>query len=116
MKKTFLFLLVTTLLVTGNWLPITAQVSIGDGDAPSANTGIILQLDGTKGGLLLPQVEITQLTALPVDFPSETDPHAVVGLLVYNKTAAVDETTSTDILIGVYYWSSAGWKLLAEVS
>jgi hypothetical protein len=50
--------------------------------------------------------------ALPDDFPVETDPDTVVGLLVYNKTAAVDDATSTDILIGVYYWSSAGWKLL----
>ncbi|MDR0833450.1 MAG: hypothetical protein LBN93_04590, partial [Candidatus Symbiothrix sp.] len=99
MKKTFLVVLVTTFLVTGNWSSLTAQVSIGDGDAPSADSGVNLRLDGTKGGLLLPQVEITGLMALPDDFPVETDPDTVVGLLVYNKTAAVDDATSTDILI-----------------
>ncbi|MDR0834755.1 MAG: hypothetical protein LBN93_11365 [Candidatus Symbiothrix sp.] len=104
MKKTFLLLLITALLVIGNWPPATAQVVIGDGNAPS---GVGLQLDGTKGGLLLPQVEISDLTALPADFSVETDPDAVVGLLVYNKTAVGDI-----IPVGVYYWSSTGWKLL----
>ncbi|MDR0834468.1 MAG: hypothetical protein LBN93_09870 [Candidatus Symbiothrix sp.] len=112
MKKTFLLMLVTVLLVTGNWPSVIAQVSIGDGDVLSADSGVSLQLDGTKGGLLLPQVEIADLTALPADFPDETDPDAVVGLLVYNKTAAVDGATDADIVVGVYYWSSTGWKLL----
>ncbi|MDR0834140.1 MAG: hypothetical protein LBN93_08175 [Candidatus Symbiothrix sp.] len=110
MKKTFLVFLITALLVIGSWSPATARVSIGDGDASS---GVSLRLDGTKGGLLLPQVEITDLTALPDDFPVETDPDAVVGLLVYNKTAAVDDATDADITVGIYYWSSTGWKLLA---
>ncbi|MDR0833406.1 MAG: hypothetical protein LBN93_04365, partial [Candidatus Symbiothrix sp.] len=99
MRKIIVWMLVGGLLVTGNWSAATAQVSIGDGDAPASDSGVDLRLDGTKGGLLLPQVEITDLMALPDDFPVETDPDTVVGLLVYNKTAAVDDATSTDILI-----------------
>ncbi|MDR0832710.1 MAG: hypothetical protein LBN93_00735 [Candidatus Symbiothrix sp.] len=113
MKKNVLLLLVAGLLTIGNCSLVIAQVSIGDGDAPSADSGVSLRLDGTKGGLLLPQVEITGLTALPADFPVETDSEAIVGLLVYNKTAAVDGTTDANIAVGIYYWSSTGWKLLS---
>ncbi|MDR0832921.1 MAG: hypothetical protein LBN93_01835 [Candidatus Symbiothrix sp.] len=110
-KRNLELLLFIIALITATDAIVTAQVSIGTPSDPPLQ-GVKLELDGTKGGLLLSQVEITDLTALPVDFPTETDPDTIVGLLVYNKTAAVDEATSTDIPIGVYYWSSTGWKLL----
>jgi hypothetical protein len=124
MKRVKLILLVTALLVSGHWSFVNAQVAIGDGEAPATNTGVNLRLDGTKGGILLPQVEITSFTALPesITTPDPTpdppvNPTLLGGLLVYNKTAAVDSESTAAIPAGVYYWDSTAlsWKLLVEV-
>ncbi|MDR0834173.1 MAG: hypothetical protein LBN93_08340 [Candidatus Symbiothrix sp.] len=129
MKRLKLVLLVAALLVTANCslvtVPATAQVAIGGVDAPAVDSGINLLLDGSKGGLLLPKVAITSLTALPDAIVNPTpapdspvDPAQLGGLLVYNTTAAVDSGSSANIPVGVYYWDSVAlsWKLLAEVS
>ncbi|MDR0833601.1 MAG: hypothetical protein LBN93_05375 [Candidatus Symbiothrix sp.] len=124
MKRVNLFMLVTALLVSGHWSFVNAQVSIGGIAAPTSGSGINLLLDGSKGGILLPQVEITSFTALPESITTPdpvpdppVNPTLLGGLLVYNKTAAVDSGTATAIPTGVYYWDSTAlsWKLLIEV-
>ncbi|MDR0834410.1 MAG: hypothetical protein LBN93_09570 [Candidatus Symbiothrix sp.] len=123
MKRNYLLLLVTALLVAGNWSFVNGQVAIGDEDAPAADTGISLLLDATKGGLLLPQVEITSFTALPPSIVNPTpapdspvDPAQLGGLLVYNKTATTDAVAEKAIPVGIYYWDSTAliWKIIAE--
>jgi hypothetical protein len=121
-SRTFgLRFLTATLLVIGNWLLligncslVIGQVAFG-GDAPAADSGVNLRLDGSQGGLLLPQVKITSLTALPSTFLEVSSFDSVVGLLVYNTTAAVDASTAAPIPSGIYCWTGAatGWKLLA---
>ena len=115
-KRKLLFLAIAAMSVIVNGSMCFAQVAIGAGTHTNGQggpaVGGILELDGNIGGLLLPQVAITSITALPASFPPETAPSAGVGLLVYNKTAAVDGSTA--IPVGIYYWSGSdsGWKLL----
>ena len=128
-KRNLVLLFFVMVLIAATCAFMKGQVLIGDplvGSDPSSpvQAGVNLQLDGTKGGLLLPQVEITSLSALPESIVNPTpapatpvDPTLLGGLLVYNKTAAIDTATSAVIPTGVYYWDSGAlsWKLLSEV-
>jgi hypothetical protein len=128
MKRMYLLIVAALAVTVGQSLfcpnMASAQVAIGAVAAPTSGSGINLRLDGTKGGILLPQVEITSFTALPESITTPdpvpdppVDPTLLGGLLVYNKTAAVDSGTAAAIPTGVYYWDSTAlsWKLLVEV-
>ncbi|MDR0833912.1 MAG: DUF1566 domain-containing protein [Candidatus Symbiothrix sp.] len=110
MKRKYLFLLVAALLVTGNYLRATAQVAIGTGTGTDGNaaTGAVLELDGEDGGLLLPKVTITNITALPTEWVSKNPAlSTLVGTLVWNKGLA------PDIPVGLYILKpdgSGGYK------
>ncbi|MDR0834099.1 MAG: hypothetical protein LBN93_07970, partial [Candidatus Symbiothrix sp.] len=83
MKRKMLVLLVTALLVTGNWPSTTAQVAIG-GDGSVATDAVLdlSQQGAATGGLLLPQVVLTAENANPFGEGESTT--LSPGLLVYN--------------------------------
>ena len=108
MKKIIL-LFMTLLLTTG---VMQSQVKIGDNVAPEK--GAILDLNGTvtQGGLLLPNVSITDLGKIPTTFTDasvqgQDRVDALAGMIVWN--------TNTDsgkgISPGVYMWDGDNWKM-----
>ena len=108
MKK--IILLLTALLLTAGVMQ--SQVKIGQDADPEK--GAILDLNDTayKGGLLLPNVDITDLGKIPMTFSDESvrgldDAPALAGLLVWNTHPGSE---------GVYMWDGANWQLLTEDS
>ncbi|MDR1591719.1 MAG: hypothetical protein LBS16_02385 [Prevotellaceae bacterium] len=106
--KTNLFLfaaLTAAFLSVANYA--AAQVTIGGGDPPKA--GAILDLNSTtKGGLVLSNVELTSLTAIPASFPNASaisNPQALAGMMVWN---------TNDCLVpngdGLYVWDGNKWN------
>jgi hypothetical protein len=74
-----------------------AQVTIGGNADPVK--GALLDLNSvTKGGLLLPNVELTSLTEIPLTFQGidagnqnlQATKNALIGAVVYNKTCQPD--------------------------
>jgi hypothetical protein len=85
-----------------------SQVKIGQDTNPEK--GAILDLNGTayKGGLLLPNVDITDLGKIPNTFTDESvrgldDAPDLAGLLVWNTHSGSE---------GVYMWDGSDWQLL----
>ncbi|MDR1592018.1 MAG: fibrobacter succinogenes major paralogous domain-containing protein [Prevotellaceae bacterium] len=89
-----------------------AQVTIGGSDLPKAGTIVDLNpQNGVKGGLLLSNVELTSLTAIPATFPNAgaistpTEKQALAGMIVWN---------ANDYLIpngdGLYLWDGSKWN------
>jgi hypothetical protein len=107
-KKRITLLTVVSVLIAVNCLLSQAQVKIGNSTAVPV-AGAILELDGTVGGLLLPQVEIGSLTDFAATISGATAEN-LYGLLVYNKTA-----NGADIPVGVYVWTDSGWKNLVKI-
>ncbi|MDR1592509.1 MAG: hypothetical protein LBS16_06475, partial [Prevotellaceae bacterium] len=86
-----------------------AQVTIGGSDAPKAGT--ILDLNSTtKGGLLLSNVELKAVNAIPASFPNASaitdDAHkqALAGAMVWNTN---DEFPLNGD--GLYSWDGSKW-------
>ncbi|MDR0834601.1 MAG: hypothetical protein LBN93_10550 [Candidatus Symbiothrix sp.] len=111
MKKTVLFMLVITLLVTGNWVPATAQVVIGS-TTQEPNAGALLDLsksgDGlnTSLGLLLPSIPLTA-----PDMPLVEGEDNAEGMLIYCPGPAADaEEGDTTLAKGLYVWDGTQWK------
>jgi len=104
MKKIIL-LFMALLLTTG---VMQSQVKIGNNSAPAK--GAILDLNSSvQGGLLLPNVDITDLGKIPATFTDATvagldSVAALAGTIVWN----INTTTGQ----GVYMWDGANWKLL----
>jgi hypothetical protein len=101
MKKMLFLVLLATLCLTEN---VKSQVKIGDNTAP--RKGAILDLNGTvKGGLLLPNVEINDVNAIPNNFIgwNAINLSELAGLLVYNSVE------SPLVPKGVYVWNGAKW-------
>jgi hypothetical protein len=108
MKK--IILLLTALLLTAGVMQ--SQVKIGQDTNPEK--GAILDLNGTayKGGLLLPNVDITDMGKIPTTFSDVSvagldDAPDLAGLLVWNTHPGSE---------GVYMWDGANWQLLTEDS
>jgi hypothetical protein len=110
--KTILFRLLAFVAMLSTISGLCAQVRIGGEDAPAP--GAILDLNSTdKGGLLLSNVELTDLTKIPVGFPgidasnADTDDvrRRLIGAIVYNTNCAFD--------IGLYLWNGKEWKYIA---
>jgi hypothetical protein len=104
MKK--IIVLFMTLLLTAGVM--YAQVKIGENTTPPK--GAILDLNAAvKGGLLLPNVDIDDLSAIPVTFTDpavkgQADAQELAGMIVWNTHPGVE---------GVYMWNGTEWKLLS---
>jgi uncharacterized protein (TIGR02145 family) len=108
MKKNIFLLLITATTVTMN---LQAQVKIGEDKTPEQ--GALLDLNSAfKGGLLLPNVSITNVELIPTDFTASfTDPERdenldLTGMIVYNTFAYVAEGR------GVYVWDGYKWAAI----
>ncbi len=95
-----------------------AQVKIGEDTTPVK--GAVLDLSnsssGYVGGLKLPNVSITSLTAIPTTFKESVtttaDKQALAGTIVYNTNT----NASADIFPGFYYWDGTKWvKVITSV-
>ncbi|MDR0832761.1 MAG: hypothetical protein LBN93_00990 [Candidatus Symbiothrix sp.] len=75
MKRKMLVLLITALVVAGNWLQATAQIAVGSVN-DSITPGALLDLSQGAGGLLLPKVTAEQMS----DNPDLLQP----GMMVFN--------------------------------
>jgi hypothetical protein len=114
MKKVLFLMFLLFLLVLGT-ATVNAQVKIGSNAVPTA--GAVLDLNapsGYVGGLLLPNVQLTDLSSFPASFTSATTINgstaiktALAGLLVYN--------TGGTYTAGVYVWDGTTWKRLNAV-
>ena len=111
MKK-IIILFMALLLTTG---VMQSQVKIGGNAAPEK--GAILDLNGTvtRGGLVLPHVNITDLGKIPAHFTDasvqgQDKVYTLVGLIVWNTN---DNTGSGGSIIpGIYMWDGDNWNLL----
>jgi formylglycine-generating enzyme required for sulfatase activity len=107
-KKIFMPLLIAAMTVTMN---LQAQVKIGKDEVPAKGALLDLNNDEVKGGLLLPNVSITKLDEIPMDF-SDTELRGLgnqtqlTGLTVYNTNEA------TGIEKGLYVWDGDNWNPL----
>jgi hypothetical protein len=104
MKK--MIFLVLALIVLGA-ASANAQVIIGGTDAATPTQGAVLDLNATvyKGGLLLPKVNLTTLTALTNLTSPVADAADLKGLIVYN--------TNTDTGEGIYVWNGSNkWEVI----
>jgi uncharacterized protein (TIGR02145 family) len=106
-KRLTLFLL--TCLVMN--FSLHAQVTVGGLTDPAA--GAILDLNSTaKGGLLLSNVALTDLTKIPGNYAfagiatEQDDNTELTGAMVYNT----DATTG----VGVYLWNGTNWTPMGE--
>ncbi|MCL2303481.1 MAG: PKD domain-containing protein [Lentimicrobiaceae bacterium] len=105
----FLFVLSLLLSVA----KLNAQVTIGGEIAPQK--GALLDLNSTfKGGLLLPNVELSDLGEIPDSF-TDTEvhnlgvAHDLTGLVVYNTV----RSDAAHLQKGIYMWDGEYWRLLA---
>ena len=115
LKKLFSTLLLTSMLCAS--MNLHAQVRIGSAHTPQP--GAVLDLNakptnGHIGGLLLPNVEITDLGKIPNNFTKESVRGECVvpelaGLIVYNTNLKA----AANIFRGTYVWDGDNWHLLA---
>jgi hypothetical protein len=101
------------LLVTGSCslVTVTAQVKIGGDPSLGPASGAVLDLsEATAGGLLLPQVTLSDELSLPAEWVGLVADIDLLesGLMVYNIGGGGLDT-------GVYVWQgSNGWKLASN--
>src|SRR5690349_17224203 len=93
MKKLF-----TIVLFLSPFLPLRAQVKIGDNPS-SINPNSLLELESTNKGFLPPRVALNN--AASVAPLSGTVP---AGMLVFSSGGSLAD--------GYYYWDGSNWKLL----
>ncbi|MDR0866376.1 MAG: fibrobacter succinogenes major paralogous domain-containing protein [Candidatus Symbiothrix sp.] len=111
-RKVFMLLLTVAVLLP---LGLRAQITIGGTSDPQA--GAILDLNSTvKGGLILSNVEITDLGKIPAGFvgissAQETN-EALTGTIVYNTY----ENAEAKIKKGLYVWDGEDWQPLSGTS
>ncbi|MDR0865433.1 MAG: hypothetical protein LBO74_10955 [Candidatus Symbiothrix sp.] len=103
MKK-IVFLALTLIVMSA--ASANAQVIIGGNDAATPTKGAVLDLNATgyKGGLLLPKVNLTTLTAL-TDLTTPAAAADLKGLIVYNTNTTTGE--------GIYVWNGSNkWEAI----
>jgi hypothetical protein len=97
-KKGFHILI--TLLLSGLFVPLYAQVKITDGVDQTMNENSLLELESINKGLLIPRVAIVSL--------NQTDPLTApvpTGMLVYSTAGSVPD--------GFYFWNGSMWIFFA---
>jgi uncharacterized protein (TIGR02145 family) len=108
MKTKHLFLLpALAFLACDN---LQAQITIGGLTDPKA--GAVLDLNsigGVKGGLLLSNVNLTNLNDIPVDFIGVSGVVDLVDMKTKFRGAIV-YNTNADTGVGVYVWSGSKWQ------
>jgi len=110
-KNFFLALTLTVFLGIFSVSTLNAQVTIGGGTPPQPGATLDLNAAFT-GGLLLPNVEITDLGKIPHTFSDASVQGAdivleLTGLVVYNTN------TDENIIPGIYVWDGDNWQLIA---
>ncbi len=106
MKTTTKILLILFFALFCAGTTMNAQVRIGENATP--RTGTLLDLKSTfVGGLLLPNVNIDDLSKIPAGFTdaavqSQDTNDDLKGMIVYNTNASIGE--------GVYVWDGNDWK------
>lgn len=88
---------------------MNAQVMIGGNESAPLHPGAALDLSplGPQNlGLLLPNVELQDLTTLQLGGSTAEEDLAAAGMLVYNKTLHADPL----IPRGLFVWSGTDWK------
>ncbi|MDR0865754.1 MAG: fibrobacter succinogenes major paralogous domain-containing protein [Candidatus Symbiothrix sp.] len=119
MKKRFMMLLLMAAVLLP--LGLRAQVTIGGTSDPQA--GAILDLNSTvKGGLILSNVDITDLGKIPLDngdlkgftgYSGNVEVNtALAGTIVYNTY----ENAEAKIKKGLYVWDGEDWQPLSGTS
>jgi hypothetical protein len=106
MKKMMFLMLVFSMGITAS---MNAQVLIGSSESASLHPGAVLDLSplGPQNfGLLLPNVELQNLTTLQLGGSNAEADEAATGMLVYNKTAKA----SPLIPKGLFVWNGTDWK------
>ncbi|MDR2087034.1 MAG: IPT/TIG domain-containing protein [Dysgonamonadaceae bacterium] len=107
MRKKILVLSAFALVLSAN---LHAQVTFGGLTPPVP--GAILDLNSTnKGGLILSNVALTDLSAIPSSFPKVSDQDAALkngmkGALIYN--------TNENTCIGIHAWDGNHWARIAS--
>jgi len=97
MKKLYL----VSLALVASMTCAKAQVTIGSQEEPHPAAVLDLKSTTTSGkGLLLPNVEITNLTS----FGFAGDPNEATGMIIYCPGKNVEK--------GVYLWDGSKWVLL----
>jgi len=106
MKKIIL-LFMTLFLTIG---VMQSQIKVGENTVPKKDA--VLDLNGTvQGGLLLPNVNITDTARIPATFTDASvqnadNAPALAGMIVWNTNTVTGE--------GVYMWDGAKWNLLPD--
>jgi len=106
MKKIIL-LFMMLFLTTG---VMQSQIKIGENTVPKKDA--VLDLNGTvQGGLLLPNVNITDTARIPATFTDASvqnadNAPALAGMIVWNTNTVTGE--------GVYMWDGTKWNLLQD--
>ena len=90
------------ILVAFAGLTATAQVKIGDNPTAPMDPSVLLEMETTNKGVLMPRVALTGAT------DATTIPTPVTSLFVYNTATA--GTAPNDVTPGFYYWDSAKWR------
>ncbi|GHT47704.1 hypothetical protein FACS189440_09010 [Bacteroidia bacterium] len=102
MKKMMFLML---MLITLGTASMNAQVKIGGNDSPAK--GALLDLNGDyKGGLLLPNVAITNLGVIPAGFTERGGADTaedLTGMIVWS---------TDDVNTGLYMWDGNNWQSL----
>jgi hypothetical protein len=104
MKKVKKIILLATIMFLSGTI-MQAQVKIGENSTPAK--GALLDLNGTyKGGLLLPNVAITDLEVIPAGFTERggADTAADLAGMIVWSTDAVNS--------GLYMWDGGVWQSL----
>jgi len=104
MKKIFILFMGMALFCVNS--AIQAQVKVGDNTEAATGANLDLNSTGYMGGLLLPNVTITDMGAIPTTFSDDTvagaaDAPALAGMIVW------DTATKS-----VYRWDGTNWILL----
>jgi hypothetical protein len=106
MRKKILVLLSLAFALSAN---LRAQVTFGGLTPPVP--GAILDLNSTnKGGLILSNVALTDLSAIPSSFPKVSDQDAA---LKYGMKGALIYNTNENTCIGIHTWNGDYWERIA---
>jgi len=98
MKQKYLFSFFLLILLA---LPLYAQNKIGNNPA-KINGGSLLELESTSKGLLLPRIQLDDMTKWTIDGTP------VNGMMIFNETGLEPK--------GIYYWSTDSLRWLRSVN